>query len=109
MTFAVAGGYQNLPNGNFVPTIYSQKVIKAFRKRSVVDDITNRTFTGEIANYGDSVAIIREPDVTVSSYVRGQQLTSEALDDDAITLVIDKANKFQFAVDDKLIDAILAR
>ena len=53
MAFPVAAGYSNLPNGNFVPSIYSQKVIKAFRKRSVCDDITNRTFTGEIANYGD--------------------------------------------------------
>lgn len=38
MAFASAGGYTNLPSGNFSPVIYSQKVLKSFRKRSVADD-----------------------------------------------------------------------
>ena len=100
MAFARAPGYNNLPNGAFSPVIYSKKIIKAFRKASVVDDITNTDFAGEITNFGDTVAIIREPDVTVAAYVRGQQLTSQMLDDDSISMVVDKANQFQFAVDD---------
>ena len=100
MAFARAPGYNNLPNGAFSPVIYSKKIIKAFRKASVVDDITNTDFAGEITNFGDTVAIIREPDVTVAAYVRGQQLTSQTLDDDSISMVVDKANQFQFAVDD---------
>jgi len=53
MAFPSAGGYQNLPQGNFVPTIYSQKVLKYFRTASVVEDITNTDYAGEIENYGD--------------------------------------------------------
>lgn len=100
MAFTAAGGYGNLPNGNFSPVIYSQKVLKAFRKKSVADDITNTDYSGEIANFGDSVQVILEPDVTVAPYVRGQALTSQPLDDNKLTLSINKANWFQFAVDD---------
>lgn len=100
MAFPAAPGYVNLPNGNFSPTIFSQKVLKAFRKRSVADDLTNTDYAGEIANYGDTVQIILEPDVTVSPYVRGQALSSQPLDDNKTTLTITQANWFQFAVDD---------
>ena len=41
MAFGTAGGYGNLPNGNFSPIIYSKQVQLAFRKGSVVDAITN--------------------------------------------------------------------
>ena len=40
MAFKVASGYQNLPNGNFSPVIYGQKVQQAFRKSSVSESIT---------------------------------------------------------------------
>ncbi len=46
MAFQVAAGWQNLPNGNFVPTIFSQKVQKFFRKESVVEAITNTDYYG---------------------------------------------------------------
>ena len=61
MAFKTAAGYGNLPNGNFSPVIYSQKVQKAFRKSSIVEGITNSDYFGEIANFGDSVKIIKEP------------------------------------------------
>ena len=32
MAFSTAAGYANLPSGNFVPAIYSQKVLKFFRR-----------------------------------------------------------------------------
>ena len=41
MAFPRAAGYNNLPNGNFSPVIYSKKAQLAFRKSSVVQDITN--------------------------------------------------------------------
>jgi len=61
MAFSTAPGYNNLPNGNFSPVIYSKQVQLAFRKSSVVEDITNSDYFGEIANMGDSVKIIKEP------------------------------------------------
>lgn len=100
MAFPSTSGYGNLPNGNFSPTIFSQKAIKAFRKTSVVEDVTNTDFYGEISNYGDSVRIIKEPSITITPYKRGQQTVTQDLVDDEITLQVDKANIFEFAIDD---------
>lgn len=100
MAFAKATNYNNLPNGVFSPTIYSQKVQKQFRKTSVVKDITNSDYFGEIASFGDSVQIIKEPDITVYDYARGAQMTSQDLEDVSFSLIIDRAKAFQFQIDD---------
>jgi len=100
MAFPKASGYGNLPNGNFSPVIYSQKVQKAFRKASIVEAITNNDYFGEIANFGDSVRIIKEPEITVKDYSRGTQITAQDIDDEDFTLVVDKAHYFAFKMDD---------
>ena len=100
MAFGTAGGYGNLPNGNFSPIIYSKQVQLAFRKGSVVDAITNSDYFGEIANMGDSVKVIKEPEITVKAYSRGTTITPQDLDDEEFSLTIDKANYFAFKVDD---------
>ena len=99
MAFQTAGGYSNLPNGNFSSVIYSKKVQLAFRKATVTGDITNSDF-GEISAQGDTVKIIKEPEISVSSYARGTQVSAQDLDDEDFSLVIDKANYFAFKIDD---------
>ena len=100
MAFSSASGYTNLPSGNFTPEIFSQKVLKFFRRASVVEDITNTDYAGEIENYGDTVRIIKEPTITVSSYSRGATVSPQDLADDQITMVVDQANAFAFKIDD---------
>tara|TARA_B100000214_G_C23972764_1_gene631077 strand:+ start:4101 stop:5168 length:1068 start_codon:yes stop_codon:yes gene_type:complete len=100
MAFNKATGHGNLPNGNFSPVIYSQKVQKAFRKSSVVEDITNTDYMGEIANFGDSVKIIKEPEISVNTYARGTQIQTQDLEDSEFSLNIDQANYFSFKMDD---------
>ena len=100
MAFPKAVGYGNLPNGNFSPVIYSKQVQLAFRKASTVEDITNNDYFGEIANMGDSVKIIKEPEVSVQSYARGTQITAQDLNDEDFTLVVDQANYYAFKIDD---------
>lgn len=100
MAFPSAAGYSNLPNGNFSPVIYSKQVQLAFRKASTVEDITNSDYFGEIANMGDSVKIIKEPEVSVQAYARGTQITAQDLDDEDFTLVVDQANYYAFKIDD---------
>lgn len=100
MAFQKASGYQNLPNGVFSPTLYSKKVQKAFRKDSVVEGITNSDFFGEISNFGDSVRIIKEPEITIQNYARGTQITPQDMTDEDFSLVVDKAISFSFKVDD---------
>ena len=100
MAFKTAAGYGNLPNGNFSPVIYSKQVQLAFRKNSVVESITNSDYFGEISNMGDSVKIIKEPEITVKEYARGANVQPQDLDDEDFTLTIDKANYFAFKIDD---------
>ena len=100
MAFTSATGYGNLPNGNFSPVIYSKQVQLAFRKSAVAEAITNSDYFGEIANMGDSVKIIKEPEISVQAYARGTQITAQDLDDEDFSLTIDKANYFAFKVDD---------
>ena len=100
MAFGTAAGYGNLPSGNFAPEIFSQKVLKFFRRASVVEDITNTDYAGEIENFGDTVRIIKDPVVTVSSYTRGSVVNAQDLADDQITMVVDNANAFAFKIDD---------
>ena len=100
MAFNSAAGYGNLPSGNFTPEIFSQKVLKFFRRASVVEDITNTDYYGEIENFGDTVKIIKEPTITLSSYSRGAVINPQDLADDQITMVVDQANAFAFKIDD---------
>jgi len=100
MAFSVASGYTNLPNGNFSPVIYSKKVQKAFRNSSVVEDISNTDYSGEIANMGDTVRIVKEPEITINTYARGTTLATQDLSDADFTMIVDQANYFQFALDD---------
>ena len=100
MAFPSAVGHGNLPNGAFSPVIYSKQVQLAFRKASTVEDITNSDYFGEIANMGDSVKVIKEPEVSVQAYARGTQITAQDLDDEDFTLVVDQANYYAFKIDD---------
>jgi len=100
MAFPAAGGYTQFSNGAFSPTIFSKKAQTAFRKSSVVEDITNTDYTGELANMGDSVKIIKEPDITINSLARGTSLATQDLTDADFTMIVDQANYFQFALDD---------
>jgi hypothetical protein len=96
--FANSQSGQN--NSFFLPAVYSKKVLNFFRKASVVEAITNTDYSGEIANFGDSVKIIKEPTITVYQYERGADVTQTKLTDQELTLVVDTANAFKFKVDD---------
>ena len=100
MAVGRAAGYDNLVNDAFMPAIYSQKVLKYFRRSSVVEAITNTDYAGEIENFGDTVKIIKEPTITVSAYTRGSTVNAQDLTDTEITLVVDQGNYFAFKVDD---------
>jgi hypothetical protein len=100
MAFPAASGWHNLPNGVWSATIFSKKVQMVFRKESVVEDITNSDYYGEIANMGDSVRILKEPEIIVRPLQRGTGITTQDLEDEDFSLIVDQANYFAFAVDD---------
>ena len=100
MAFAAEAAWGNLPNGNFSPVIYSKQAQIAFRKAATVAAITNSDYFGEISNQGDTVRIIKEPEITVNTLKRGTSLATQVLNDADFQLVVDQANYFQFELDD---------
>ena len=87
-------------NSFFLPKVYSKQVLNFFRKASVVEAITNTDYAGEIAAFGDTVRIIKEPEITVYQYERGADVTQTKLTDQEVSLTVDIANAFKFIVDD---------
>ena len=81
-------------NSFFLPKVYSKQVLNFFRKASVAEAITNTDYAGEIAGFGDSVRIIKEPEITIYQYERGQNVTQTKLTDQEVTLIVDTANAF---------------
>ena len=87
-------------NAFWVPQIYSKKVQIALRKAAVAEAICNTDYMGEIKNFGDTVNIVQEPQITVSDYTRGLATSATALTDKELVLTVDQAKYFQFALDD---------
>lgn len=87
-------------NQFWVPEIYSKKVQLALRKASTVEAICNTDYMGEIKNFGDTVNIVKEPEMSVAAYTRGlTPLVNTTVTDQELVLIIDKANYFHFQID----------
>ena len=99
MTFPVAGGRPNY-SGNFIPEIWSGKLIENFYDATVLAAISNTDYEGEIRSMGDTVNIRTTPEITIRDYVKGQTLTVENPDKPKLQLVIDKGEYFACVEDD---------
>jgi hypothetical protein len=99
-TYNFGLGISGQTNGFFIPEIYSKKVQIALRKAAVAEAICNTDYMGEISNFGDTVNIIKEPQITVADYTRGLTVTSTNLTDQELVLTIDQAKSFSFKLDD---------
>lgn len=97
--YPVAAGRPNY-SGNFIPEIWSGKLIQNFYDATVLSAISNTDYEGEIKRMGDTVNIRTTPEVTIRSYVKGQTLTVESPDKPKIQLGIDKGEYFACIEDD---------
>ena len=99
MGFPVAAGRPNY-SGNFIPEIWSGKLIENFYDATVLAAISNTNYEGEIRKMGDTVNIRTTPEITIKTYVKGQTLSVENPDKPKIQLVIDKGEYFACIEDD---------
>lgn len=99
MAFPVAAGGANY-SGNFIPEIWSSKLVENFYDASVLTAISNTDYEGEIKAHGDKVQIRLTPEVTVRPYQKGMNLTVERPDKPKITLEIDQGEYFACIEDD---------
>ena len=99
MAFAVSSGRPDY-TGNFIPEIWSGKLIENFYDATVLSAISNTDYEGEIRNMGDTVNIRTTPEITIKTYVKGQTLSVENPDKAKLQLVIDKGEYFACVEDD---------
>lgn len=99
MAFPVAGGRPDY-SGNFIPEIWSGKLIENFYDATVLAAISNTTYEGEIRSMGDTVNIRTTPEITIRTYQKGQVLSVENPDKPKLQLVIDKGEYFACIEDD---------
>lgn len=108
MSLAVNGNYYGAGNGTdsyagasgFIPEVWSGKLQVKFYKSTVLGEITNNDWEGEIKGQGDKVYIRSIPTITVSNYQKGMNLTSQVPVSTPLELNIDKGKYFQVVVDD---------
>jgi hypothetical protein len=89
-----------MATANFIPEIWSKKLLKIFNKTVVMANLVNRDFEGEITNAGDVVHVRTFGDVTVSNYTRDMTISFQSLTDPMVDLLIDQQKYFAFKVDD---------
>jgi hypothetical protein len=99
MGFPVTQGRPNY-SGNFIPEIWSGKLIENFYDATVLAAIANTDYEGEIKSMGDTVNIRTTPEITIKTYVKGQTLQVENPDKPKLQLVIDKGEYFACIEDD---------
>jgi hypothetical protein len=99
MSYPVVPGRPNY-SGNFIPEIWSGKLIENFYDATVLAAISNTDYEGEIKSMGDTVNIRTTPEITIRDYVKGQTLTVEHPDKPKLQLVIDKGEYFACVEDD---------
>ena len=85
---------------NFIPELWTAKILVALRKKAVAGQLVNRDYEGEIKRAGDTVNITSISDVTIGSYTKHTDITWEDIDDTTRALIIDQQKYFAFELDD---------
>lgn len=85
---------------NFIPEVWSKKLLKIFDKNVVMANLVNRDFEGEITGAGDVVHVRTFGNVTVNDYTRDMTISFQSLTDPMVDLLIDQQKYFAFKVDD---------
>ena len=91
---------------NFIPTLWSARLLAHLDKNLVLGNLVNRDHEGEIRNYGDTVKINQIGDITVKDYVKGTPIAYEDVSGTDTELHIDQQKYWAFKVED--IDAAQA-
>jgi len=100
MPAGVARTGANLPGGNFLPEVWSKKLQSKFYLNTVLSEIANHNWEGEIKGGGSKVNIRIRPTIAITDYTVNSALSYQDLVDGMIELLIDRAKSYAFKVDD---------
>ena len=87
---------------NFKPEIWSKVILAALQKKLVYGCpmVVNNDYDGEISGPGNAVHITQFGDPTITTTRRARPSPTRRSIDAGMTLYIDQANSFSFAIDD---------
>ena len=92
--------YSSTGVNQFIPQVWSGKIQKKFYDYTVLAQITNNDYEGEIKGQGDTVIIRTIPSITIQDYVVGQALNYERPAQPSLTMTIDKGKYWAVELDD---------
>jgi hypothetical protein len=85
---------------NFIPEVFSKLLQAKFYSKSILPEISNTDYEGEISGQGDKIVIRTVPAVTINDYTGS--ITTQELTTAKVEMLIDKAKYYSFKVDDVL-------
>jgi hypothetical protein len=100
-----SGAFDTTPSysGGFIPQLWSQKLNAKFYANTMMTEISNTDWEGEIKNQGDTIRIRTAPSITINDYAgAGTTLTSEVPAPIFQDMQIDQGKYFSVQVNDVL-------
>ena len=99
-----SGAFDTTPSysGAFIPTLWSGKLLAKFYQNTILSEITNTDYEGELKNQGDTIRIRLAPSISISDYTVGQTLAYEVPTPSFQDMQINKGKYFGVQVNDVL-------
>jgi len=100
-----SGSFDTTPSysGSFIPQLWSNKLNAKFYANTMMTEIANTDWEGEIKNQGDTIRIRTAPSITINDYAgAGTTLTNEVPTPVYSDMQIDKGKYFSVQVNDVL-------
>lgn len=95
---AVAG--QPAYSGSFIPEVWSTKLVEKYYDGTVLTQIANTDYEGEIKSQGDKVIIRTDATLVINDYEIGQTLVNQRPIGSTLELLIDKGKYWSAIIDD---------
>jgi len=103
--FPTTGSFTTSPtySGGFIPQLWSNKLNAKFYANTMLSEVSNTDWEGEIKNQGDTIRIRTAPSITINDYAgAGSTLTSEVPVPIYTDMQINKGKYFSVQTNDVL-------
>lgn len=104
MVYPVQAPFNTNPayTGSFIPTLWSGKLLAKFYQNTMMSELFNTDYEGELKNQGDTVRIRLAPSISISDYVAGMNLNYEVPTPIFQDMQVNKGKYFGVQVNDVL-------
>jgi len=89
-------------SGAFIPTLWSGKLLAKFYQNTMLSEIANTDYEGELKNQGDTIRIRLAPTISISDYTAGMNLNYEVPTPIYQDMQVNKGKYFGVQVNDVL-------